>query len=384
MKTIGYVLADFPVFSETFVGNEMRAVMDHGHPVVPIIMRPGQGPAHPQDVVLADGSPKFADVPATEALAIAGHPGRSAARALAFARRQTRLSRRSLLWNSAKVAAIARRHGCGHLHAHFSGGAAAHAIVAARWLGISVSFVCHGHDVYAEPEDLPLKLRSADAVVAVCADMEADLRSLSVNTKLANITCGTDPGAFRPQKEVSKLPRLLFIGRLVGQKGLDDLLDAMALCKSAEVDIVGSGPLREDCERRASELGLGDRARFLGNQGRDWIVQEGPRYLGLVAPFKPASDGSRDSGPLVVKEAMAMGLPVIGTRFMGNKEMVAEDTGFLTPIGDPRALAAAMDRLLSLSDDERRRMGLRGRARVIERFSLAGQARSLSALFEAA
>ena len=117
-----------------------------------------------------------------------------------------------------RIAAIARKAGCDHLHAHFSGGAAAHAIVAARWIGASVSFVCHGHDVYAEPEDLPLKLAAADAVVAVCNDMALDLRALAPEATIATIPCGTDPEAFRPTTRSAPERRLLFIGRLVETK----------------------------------------------------------------------------------------------------------------------------------------------------------------------
>jgi len=384
MKAIGYVLADFPVFSETFVGNEMRAVMAQGHRVTPIVMRAGRGRAHDADLALAAQATQVSGVASRDAARMLARPDRRAAGALGFALRQTRLPARSLLWNAMKVAAVARRDGCRHLHAHFAGGAAAHAIVAARWLGVSVSFVCHGHDVYAEAEDLGLKLRSADAVVAVCDDMADDLRSCSPKSRIVKITCGTDPEELRPLIGAEPLPRLLFIGRLVEQKGLDDLLESLALQGSASIDIVGDGPLRESCERRAGELGIDGRVRFLGGRGRDWIRAEAPRYQCLIAPFKPAPDGARDSGPLVVKEAMSMGLPVIATRFMGNKEMVTEDTGFLVDVADPAALAAAIQRLLDLPIEARRRMGLRGRERVVERFSLMAQARALSALFETA
>jgi colanic acid/amylovoran biosynthesis glycosyltransferase len=384
MKTIGYVLADFPVFSETFVGNEMRAVMEHGHRVAPIVLRPASGTAHEADRLLADAAPKMADISRADVSKTFAKPGRRALDAMAFAMRQTRLSKRSLIWNGLRIATLARQHGCQHLHAHFAGGATAHAIFAARWLGVSVSFVCHGHDVYAEPEDLRLKLETADAVVAVCGDMANDLRREGPGSRVVTITCGTDPDIFTPSRMYTDIARFLFIGRLVEQKGIDDLLDALAMHGSAAIDIVGSGPLRDAYMRRVDELGLGDRVRFLGDRSRDWIQVEAPRYLGLIAPFKPAPDGARDSGPLVVKEAMAMGLPVVATRFMGNKEMVSAETGFLVNVADPADLAAAFNHLLAMSPDERHQMGMHGRERVVDRFSLKAQARSLSALFEAA
>ena len=78
-----------------------------------------------------------------------------------------------------------------------------------------------------------------------------------------------------------------------------------------------------------------DRVHFLGARPREWLLENAPHYFGLVAPFKIAPDGSRDSGPMVVKEAMAMEMPVVATRFMGNKDMITPEIGFLAEPGDP-------------------------------------------------
>ncbi len=384
MKQIGYVLADFPVFSETFVGDEMRAVVHFGHRIVPIVMHLRQGPAQTADRALAKDARTLDSTTKQQALSTLARPGRGAAAALRYVWRQRRLPRLSLLWNAMKIAAIARSTGCEHLHAHFSGGAAAHAIVAARWIGASVSFVCHGHDVYAEPEDLPLKLSAADAVVAVCNDMAEHLDALAPGASIATIPCGTDPNAFRPAGRSAPDRRLLFVGRLVEQKGIDDLLTALSIQGSASVDLVGDGPLADELRARAEALGLGDRARFLGARSREWIIDQAPRYQALIAPFKPAPDGSRDSGPMVVKEAMAMELPVVATRFMGLKEMVTDETGFLAEPDDPASLAAAIDSAVNITDEARTNMGRRARQRMIEGFSLDVASRALSSVFEAA
>ena len=54
MKRLAYVLAEFPVLSETFVGNEIRAMQRQGHTVLPLVMRRGTGMAQPEDVILAE------------------------------------------------------------------------------------------------------------------------------------------------------------------------------------------------------------------------------------------------------------------------------------------------------------------------------------------
>lgn len=384
MKSIGYVLADFPVFSETFVGDEMRAMAKRGHQVTPIAMRLRAGPAQEADRALAREAQTLASASVWATLWTLARPTSGAFSAISYLLKQQRQPRRSLMWNAMKIAAIARAHGCNHLHAHFSGGATAHAIVAARWIGVSVSFVCHGHDVYAEAEDLPMKLASADAVVAVCNDMASDLRDLAPDSNISTIPCGTNPDAFLASHDQEPMRKLLFVGRLVEQKGIDDLLTAMSIQGSASIDLVGDGPLMATLRDRAQELGVTDRVHFLGARPREWLLENAPHYFGLVAPFKIAPDGSRDSGPMVVKEAMAMEMPVVATRFMGNKDMITPEIGFLAEPGDPASLAAAIDQCVHLSLAEREAMGRRARARMIKLFSVDASSRALSRVFEAA
>jgi colanic acid/amylovoran biosynthesis glycosyltransferase len=386
VKVIGYVLADFPALSETFVGNEMRAMADRGHRVVPVIMHRLTGPAQPEDVRLADQATTLGMARMGHTIAAALRPGASATRALAFVARQKRLGRLSLLLNSLKIAAVARREGCTHLHAHFAGGAAAHAIVAARWIGATVSFIGHGHDVYSEPEDLAAKLASVDFVIGTCADMVGDFESIVPEVKAYRVPCGTDPDRFHAINANEDNGRFLLIGRLVEQKGIDDLLRALALLpENVTVDIVGDGPLRNDLLEITAELRLSPgRVNWLGARPQSWIAAEGRKYLALVAPFKMAPNGERDTGPVAIKEAMAMGLPVIGTRFMGIKEMISAETGLLVEAGDVEGLARAMQRMTSLTPEERRTMGTAGRHRVESDFTLQSQAQHLSAFVEAA
>ena len=95
--------------------------------------------------------------------------------------------------------------------------------------------------------------------------------------KVAIVPCGIDTEAFLPMANPSN-PRLLFVGRLVPQKGVDDLLVALAAAGVGEVDIVGDGPLAQNYRDRAIHLKLADRVRFLGRRPRDWIRTYGSGY----------------------------------------------------------------------------------------------------------
>jgi len=382
---IAYIVTHFPVLSETFIGDEIRAMQARGHRVTLIAMTPATQPGQDIDRPLAESAVRLGDIPAARVMGAASF-GAGLPRALAFARAQRMLPRRSLIWNAAKIAGVIREAGCRHVHAHFAGGAAAHAIVAGRLAGVSVSFIGHGHDVYAEPEDVPAKLAHADFALAPCEDMARDLRAMTPKAMVRVLYCGIDADQF-PYGAGGHNGRLLFVGRLVPQKGVDDLLHALAdpqVPASLCLDVVGDGPARADLEKLAGSLGLSSRVRFLGARQRDWFRKHGRGYRALAAPFRDGPNGERDTGPLVIKEAMAMGLPVISTRYMGVKEMVLPGMGVLVAPGQRRALAQALAAATQWSEAERREMTRLARDHVERNFTLKAQAATLTQLIEAA
>ncbi|NYZ17918.1 glycosyltransferase [Azospirillum sp. RWY-5-1] len=163
--------------------------------------------------------------------------------------------------------------------------------------------------------------------------------------------------------------RLLVVGRLVRQKGVDLILEAMARTPvPLDLTVVGDGGARPALEAQAAALGLQTRVRFAG-----WLER-----TALPDAYRAADlfvFPSRDEGmPNVVLEAMATGLPVAATDIAGNRDLVVDgETGFLLPVDDVAALTAALERLAA-NPDLRRRMGAAGRRRVVERFSWAAVA----------
>lgn len=378
-----YVLSSFPVLSETFVSNEIRAMRALGHTVVPLTIRDHHGACQPEDEALKPGIQRLEDLPRVTAMLRAAMGPRRLRAALAFIRAQQGLPRRSLLLAAARVALAARRHRCTHIHAHFAHAATATAIAGARLAGCTVSFIGHGFDVYGTPSDLPLKLASADLAIATCADMRDDMQAIAPGARVVVAPCGIDPARFRPRSGPSN-GRLLAIGRLAPQKGYGLLLDALAALPPAArpcIDVVGEGALRPVLETRIEALGLLPWMRLLGARPSNWIAAEGPRYQGFVAPYVICADGDRDTGPMVLKEAMAMGLPVLASALMGMKETVADVGGRLIPPGDRQALTEGLTWIAGLPEAERAATGRAGRAHIEAGFSLASQARQLSDLF---
>jgi glycosyltransferase involved in cell wall biosynthesis len=163
------------------------------------------------------------------------------------------------------------------------------------------------------------------------------------------------------------------VARLDRQKGIDVLLDALAEVPDASAVIVGDGPERGALVAQAAALGLSGRVTFLG--WRDDVRAQLESVDVLVLP-------SRYEGlPLVVLEAMLAGVPVVATEVGGLRECIEpERTGVLVPPGDPRALAAALRRLLG-DADRRERLAAAAREEAVRRFTAKAMADAYERLY---
>ena len=125
--------------------------------------------------------------------------------------------------------------------------------------------------------------------------------------------------------------------------------------------LAGDGPLREELERQAQELGLGNRVIFLGDR------RDIPSVLASLDVAVLTS--SSESLSNVLLEAMAAGLPAVAYRVGGNAELLNEERGVLVPAGDEEGFASAVARLLA-SSSMRSQLGNNARQFVGENFSL--------------
>jgi glycosyltransferase involved in cell wall biosynthesis len=181
------------------------------------------------------------------------------------------------------------------------------------------------------------------------------------------VRMGIPAPAAVPNAEVEALRRrhdllgrtvVLFIGRLVPVKGLELLLRACAGVEGLTPVIVGDGPLRTELEELAQQLGVD--ARFCGALGGTdkaaWLAAADLFALpSIVLP-----DGRTDAAPVVLLEAMAVGLPVVTTWVGGNAELIEHDqTGLLVSPGEVEPLRAALTALAS-DAELRRRLGRAG------------------------
>jgi len=181
-------------------------------------------------------------------------------------------------------------------------------------------------------------------------------------------------------------PLLVFVGRVVEEKGVEDIIRAIVILQPKFPDIsaviIGEGQDRPMLEYTTRMLGLSHRVTFTG-----WVEQDRiSDYLAagdvFVGPSREASNGWTEAQGLSIIEAMAAKTPVITTRRGGIIDSVKhEETGLLVNDRSPAEIAGAVERLMkepTLADHLRER----GYRLAVSRFSRAGSAQAFSDLFD--
>ena len=205
----------------------------------------------------------------------------------------------------------------------------------------------------------------ASAIVANSAGLRKLALAFDDDSDISIVPNGVDISRFAPTKRAWEPAHLLFVGRLVHQKGLDLLLNALHDLRELkwELTIVGDGVLRDDLHASVDQFNITERVHFVGWQRDDDLVRHYRRANLFVLP-------SRHEGmPNVILEAMACGLPVIASNIPGNEELVLyETTGLLVPSEDIASLRSAL-RVLIQDPEQRKLYGEASHRRVIANYT---------------
>lgn len=193
-------------------------------------------------------------------------------------------------------------------------------------------------------------------------------------------------GSLQAQYRTGSGPLLVFAGRLVVEKGVDDILKSLALVLSdlpnTRLLILGTGQDQEKLEALATELGLNDVVTFVG-----WVdPAEVSTYMAaadiFVGPSKQSASGWREGLGLVFLEAMAAGTPVIATRSGGIPDIVVDEkTGLLVAENAPDEIAAAIGRIHA-DAALAARVVANGRALVTGTYTRQASAEAFAGLFD--
>lgn len=219
-----------------------------------------------------------------------------------------------------------------------------------------------------------LERRALNRVAAanICSESVREVLTAKGFRKQATIIpFGVDTSAFvaRPATRVANEPPTIgFVGRMLPGKGVTILGKALSLLKSQawRVLLVGDGPERTEFESTLREHGLLERASFTGAVSFDQVPALYHQMDLLVVPTE-TTERIREQFGRVIVEAMASGLPVIGSTCGAIPEVIA-DAGLVFPEGDAAALADAIKRMLADSA-LRERCASKGKTRVRENYS---------------
>ena len=206
--------------------------------------------------------------------------------------------------------------------------------------------------------------RRADRVVAVCESLGQLALHTCSDLRYSVVPNGVDLTLFHPREPIGLRPvkaiRCLAVARLIERKGLGDLIRAMALLERGrfQLEIVGGGADEALLRSLAVDLGVAEDIHFAGPLQRSEVAR---RYRSADLFTLPSSAEAFGN---VFAEALASGLPIVGSSVGGIPDLVEHGTnGLLVQPGDIKALAGAI-RYLADDPELRRDMAQRNRAKA--------------------
>jgi glycosyltransferase involved in cell wall biosynthesis len=210
-------------------------------------------------------------------------------------------------------------------------------------------------------EDVALPSRISRTILLVSASLATSISTNSEATRgllppwvldKSHVLLGGSDWMPASAAAVAHDSSVLFVGRLVRRKGVDDLLHAFAEVRSfvaeAKLVIVGDGPERENLERVVVELGLSGAVRFTGTLRGERLHEEYEKCDVFVLPSKAVKEDEASEGlGLTLVEAAMHGKPLVGTTHGGIPEVIQDGiNGLLVPPGDSHLLAEAITKLV--------------------------------------
>ena len=395
---LAYLTSQYPAASHTFIRREIQALREQGWSIDTFSVRPPGSDETASDADRMEADQTFY-ILRQSLFAFAGaHLAAMFTQPLAYFRTfglaltHRAPGARGLFLGfahfveSVLLARELRKRGIGHLHNHFANSAATVGLLATRLLGIRWSFTMHGISETDYPAGLMLgrKIEAADLVACVSYFGRAQgMRLVDPSNwdKMHVIRCGVPFDRLPPKESGNGGPTIICVGRLSPEKGQTGLLRAFARLRVNHPDLslrlVGDGPDREALERLSGELGVSEAVTFAGRLPEPETLIEISRANLLVLP------SFMEGLPIVLMEAMALGIPVIASRVAGIPELVSDGkTGLLFAPSDWDELAQCISRLLS-DKDLCAMLAQNGKFKITSEFDTRKSAGELGDLFKA-
>jgi glycosyltransferase involved in cell wall biosynthesis len=236
---------------------------------------------------------------------------------------------------------------------------------AARWSNAPMVSQFHGVGLRWVRNSMPALtpvlrwiVRHSRLVVANSSHTKAEIERLEVPCRIEIVPYGSPvpalQGAGEDSADPQRVRRVLFVGRLVERKGVEYLIRAMKLLECSfpvELQLVGSGPEEQNLRALVQELNLVDRVKLAGQVNNEELNDYYSSCDCFVLPAIIDSRGDTEGLGVVLIEALSYHKPVVASGVGGIVDVILhEETGLLVAEKDPRALADAINRVLTDSD----------------------------------
>ncbi|HSO47149.1 MAG TPA: glycosyltransferase family 4 protein, partial [Rhizobiaceae bacterium] len=253
---------------------------------------------------------------------------------------------------------------------------------AAQMTGQNWAVSAHARDIWTSPAwELREKLHDCRWCVTCTAGGREELARHSPDpSKVHLVYHGLDLSRFPPPPashsardgtDPADPVRFLTVGRAVAKKGIDTLIDALALLPAGlnwHWTHIGGGELKDQITAQAKTLGISGRCTFLGSRPQQDVLQAYRDCDLFVLPCRIDDTGDRDGLPNVMVEAQSQRVAVLTTPISGITELIADgENGVLVDPDDPQVLAREMARLAG-DPALRARLGANGEQKVRTRF----------------
>ena len=383
---IAYLTSQYPASSHTFIRREIAALRRAGLAITPFSVRQ----PHADELKAEVDRQAFAetdyllpvnllDLVSAHAHWLLRHPG-TYLRALRLALRHRAPGLRALAWSlfhfaeAGLLAHRLERAGVTHLHNHFANAGATVGLLASQLAGLPWSLTLHGISETDYPAGLLLPEKLALARFVACVSWFGRAQAMRITDrahwhKLMLVRCGIEPDQLPVRATALRAePTIICVGRLSPEKGQDGLIEAVANLRvegiACRLVLVGDGPERTDLETCVHRHGINDHVTFAGR------LPEAETLRAIAAADLLVLPSFMEGLPVVLMEAMALGVPVVSSQVAGIPELVIDgQTGLLFPPSDWPALTAAIRRILTEPNLATTLAGA-GKALVMEQFAI--------------
>jgi len=381
---IAYLVSQYPAASHTFIRREVMGLRSLGHTVDTFSVRRPTAVSKLSPVDQQETEATWYVLPTSAARMARSHAKALLRRPLAYASTLKRaLGHRApgikaFVWSafhfveSIDLAGELERRGVEHLHNHFANAGANVGYLAAHYLDLDWSLTLHGTSEFDYPAGLLLaeKIEAADFVACVTHFGRAQAMRLVDPKhwhKFHIVRAGIEPPVVsKTANGIARRARLVCVARLSPEKGHAGLIQAFAALVAEGVDVelelLGDGPETARIEAQIRTLGLESRVHLRGQVPEEQALQAMSTATAVVlASFM-------EGLPVVLMEALALGVPVVAPCVAGIPELVEHGVSGLTfPPGDWASLTQALRQLLG-DADLRTRLAAEGRRRVEAEF----------------